>query len=150
MRSIVGKGSVFAVTVQRTHAQTVRAESGPGSLPGGLRVLCVDNEPSILAGMQALLARWGMQVSTALSAGEAIARPGCWDVILSDYNLGEKSNGLDLIEAMRGRAGVFALLVASPSEAILQRAGDLGVEVVEKPVAATVLRMILARTPSRV
>jgi CheY-like chemotaxis protein/anti-sigma regulatory factor (Ser/Thr protein kinase) len=148
VRSIVGKGSVFAVTVQRTLAQTVRAEHSPGSLPPSLRVLYVDNEPSILTAMQALLGRWGVKVSTALSASEAAAKAGHWDVILSDYNLGEKGNGLDLIEAMRERASVFALLVASPTETILERAADLGVEVIEKPVASTVLRMLLARTPT--
>jgi signal transduction histidine kinase/Na+/proline symporter len=145
VRSSVGKGSVFAVTVRRTTAQPASADRSPGSLPSALRVLCVDNEPSILTAMQALLERWGVEVSTAMSAEDAAAMAGPWDVILSDYQLGERTNGLDLIEAMRPRASVFALLVASPTEEVLQRAAALGVEVIEKPVAPTVLRMFLAR-----
>lgn len=70
---------------------------------------------------------------------------GSWDVILSDYNLGEARNGLDLIEALRERASIFALLVASPTNEILQRADQICVEVIEKPVAPTVLRIFLAR-----
>ena len=148
VRSTVGKGSVFAVTAQRAPAQSPRAVLAPGSLPSGLRVLYVDNEPSILTAMQALLRRWGVDVSTALSADEAFQFSRSWDVIVSDYQLDEKTNGLDLIEAMRGRASVFALLVASPTEAILQQAADRGIEVIEKPVAPLVLRMFLARAPS--
>jgi hypothetical protein len=37
-------------------------------------------------------------------------------VILSDYQLGEDMDTLDLIETMRARAQVFALLVATPTE----------------------------------
>jgi signal transduction histidine kinase/Na+/proline symporter len=148
VRSLVGRGSMFAVTLQRAAAKTgVREERSPGSLPPGLRVLCIDNEPSILAALQSLLGRWGVTVSTASSASDAIAMGGSWDVILSDYQLGGKENGLDLIEAMGRRASVFALLVASPTEEILERAADLGVEVIEKPVAPIVLRMFLARSP---
>jgi len=147
VRSSLKKGSVFAVTVERAPAQAAGAERSPGSMPPGLRVLYVDNEPSILTAMQQLLSRWGVTVSTALSTAEALALAGSWDVILSDYQLGEKANGLDLIETMRGRAAVFALLVASPSEATLERAADLGIEVIEKPVAPIVLRMFLARSP---
>jgi hypothetical protein len=47
-------------------------------------------------------------------------------VILSDYQLGEDMDTLDLIETMRARAQVFALLVATPTEAVLQRDADLG------------------------
>jgi hypothetical protein len=46
------------------------------------------------------------------------------------------------------RASAFALLIVSPTEAILQQATDLGIEVIEKPVAPVVLRMSLARAPS--
>ena len=147
VRSSLGNGSVFAVTVQRALGKPVRTERSPGTLQPGLRVLYVDNEPSILVAMRALLGRWGVHAATAGSTDEALGMNGAWDVILSDYNLGEKSNGLDLIEAMRWRASAFALLVASPTEAVLHRAADLGIEVIEKPVAPIVLRMFLARAP---
>jgi signal transduction histidine kinase/Na+/proline symporter len=147
VRSRIGQGSVFSVILKRAPAEDARAERSPGSLAPGLRVLCVDNEASILVAMKALLERWGIEVTTAGSSREAVAGNGIWDVILSDYQLGEATNGLDLIETMRARAQAFALLVASPTEEVLQRAADLGVEVVEKPVAPIVLRMLLARAP---
>jgi CheY-like chemotaxis protein len=99
--------------------------------------------------LQALLSRWSISVTTSDSLADALVIDGSWDVIISDYELGERQNGLDLIEAMRDRASVFALLVASPDESVLQRAADLGVEVIEKPVSPIVLRMFLARSPSK-
>jgi len=145
VRSRIGQGSVFSVTLRRAYPEDAQAGHSPGSLPPGLRVLCVDNEPTILVAMKALLERWGVKVTTAGSCREAVDMEGAWDVMLSDYQLGEDTDGLNLIETMRARAQVFALLVASPKEAVLQRAADLGVEVIEKPVAPIVLRMLLAR-----
>lgn len=145
VRSTVGQGSRFEVTTERAARDDTRSEGAPGSIRPELRVLYVDNEPSILLAMEALLSRWGVSVSTASSSSEALAMDGYWDVILSDYQFGEKINGLDLIEAMRGRAPIFALLLASPTEDVLQRAAEAGIEIIEKPVAPMVLRMFLAR-----
>ena len=58
----------------------------------GLTVLCIDNEPAVLRGMQALLEGWGCSVITAqergggASRGCARAAPGP-DIILADYHL---------------------------------------------------------------
>ncbi len=41
-----------------------------------LRVLCIDNERTILDGMALLLQGWGCTVATALSAAEALDRLG--------------------------------------------------------------------------
>ena len=40
----------------------------------GLRVLCIDNEPAVLRGMQALLEGWGCSVVIAQGAAEAVRR----------------------------------------------------------------------------
>jgi len=66
LRSRRGHGSVFGVCVPReARATLVRAPAikipvDPTSLRD-LRVLCVDNDLSILDGMEALLGQWGVQ-----------------------------------------------------------------------------------------
>jgi CheY-like chemotaxis protein len=54
----------------------MRAERSPGPLLTGLRVLCVDNEASILVAMKALLERWGVKVTAAGSSRAAAALNG--------------------------------------------------------------------------
>src|SRR5699024_10354606 len=62
-RSRVGRGSMFSIMVPRVPAgeeQPPPVWSGDDRLQG-LRVLCVDNDPEILAGMRSLLQRWGVE-----------------------------------------------------------------------------------------
>jgi PAS domain S-box-containing protein len=94
LRSEVGRGSMFSVRLEVTAKPTAApagepAPASPASLVGGM-VLCVDDEPAILDGMQTLLERWGMRVlraSTAEEARSAFIRHSP-DVVLADYRLG--------------------------------------------------------------
>ena len=101
-----GHGSVFGVRVPRV-AQARRAERlrAPAAAadPGGLRqlrVLVVDNDPSILDAMQALLEQWGVIVLKAESSAEALrlVASAPIDTVLADFHLADGSNGLELIE----------------------------------------------------
>jgi signal transduction histidine kinase/Na+/proline symporter/CheY-like chemotaxis protein len=146
VRSILSKGSVFSVTVPIS--QTIPSAPSlpvPGSLPSGMRVLCVENDSAVLQSMEALLTRWGAQVATATSMGQAVALSGSWDVILADHHLESDGNGLDLIETMMDRANVLALITADQSEETLARAAEMGVEVIRKPVAPATLRIFLSQ-----
>lgn len=146
VRSRVGAGSIFSVTVPGAQAQPVAPPTSiPGSLPPGLRILCVENDRAVLQSMEALLARWRAYVSTAASMSEAMALEGYWDVVLADYHLEGDDNGLDLIEKLSGRAGILALVTADQSEEMLARAALLGIEVIRKPVAPASLRTFLSR-----
>lgn len=76
----------------------------PPRLPrsGPARVLLVDDDPDFLESMTAALEHEGLEVRTALTAGEALMQavrePP--DVILLDILLGS-SDGLDVLEALR-------------------------------------------------
>jgi CheY-like chemotaxis protein len=115
----------------------------------GLAVLCIDNEPAILAGMSALMTRWGVRVITAADAAQAQTaferdRP---DVVLADYRLGEREmDGLDLLQSMR-RGGVEpvpgALVTADHGTAVAERARAMGYPVLRKPVKPGALRALL-------
>ena len=146
LRSRLGEGSTFAVTVPRTPvhaAQTLAAIAT--NMPIRLRVLYVENETAVLQAMEALLTKIGASVSTAVSMEQALALRENWDVILADYHLEQDGNGLDLMEAMLGRAKVFALLTANPTEVVIERAASLNVEVIRKPASPLLLRSFLER-----
>ena len=71
-------------------------------------MLCIDNEPKVLDGMETLLGGWGCQVlkapdlATAIAAvAEAQAAP---NGLLVDYHL-DRGNGLDAIAELRRRFG---------------------------------------------
>src|SRR5690606_8746024 len=65
VRSTPGRGSMFSIFVPRAHGPVAAPPMPRGGLPdslSGLRVLCVDNDSDILAGMAALLGRWQVEV----------------------------------------------------------------------------------------
>ena len=147
VRSRVGQGSTFSVSVPRAAGRTATQEvAATGTLPRGLEVLYVDNEDSVLQGMKALLTKFGAHVSTATCMQEALELNGSWDILLADYHLEQDGNGLDLLEAMQNRARVLALITANPDEAMIERAADLNIEIIRKPVSPLFLRTFLARS----
>ncbi|KAA0890030.1 PAS domain-containing hybrid sensor histidine kinase/response regulator [Pusillimonas sp. ANT_WB101] len=151
-RSQVGRGSMFSIAVPRAEAPAVlmppleRSKRRDVSLDG-LRVLCVDNDSDILAGMQALLQRWRAEVICATTIDEALAlmaeNP---QVLLVDYHLHDRLDGLDGLDALRELApGVpGALLTADGSDSLKQAARARGYRVLTKPVRPASLRAFLA------
>ena len=105
LKSNFDRGSRFSVEVPRTTAAI--AAPVPHTLPkaaigqlAGTVVLCIDNERSILDGMQTLLGGWGCHVLKAVDLAEALAaiegsglEP---DGLLVDYHL-DGGNGLGAI-----------------------------------------------------
>jgi hypothetical protein len=79
-----------------------------GKLLSGAQVLCIDNEDSILIGMNSLLTRWGCQVWTARNRDECAAlldegvRP---QLALVDYHLDHGETGTELMGWLRTRLG---------------------------------------------
>ena len=146
VRSHLGEGSIFTVTVPRASATaSFPVAATVADIPRGLRILYVENEAPVLLAMNALLDRYGAIVSSASSAEQALSLGGTWDVILADYHLGQDRTGLDVMEAMLNRAKVFALLTANPSEETMERAASLNIEVIRKPVSPAYLRTFLTR-----
>ena len=90
LRSDPGGGTMFSVTVTWGQAQAA-ARAPARRLPArdleGLHVLCLDNDPMILEGMEQLLLTMGASVSIARDREQALQRPGrssrisCWRII---------------------------------------------------------------------
>ncbi|MEO8779120.1 MAG: PAS domain-containing hybrid sensor histidine kinase/response regulator [Rhodanobacter sp.] len=151
LRSRVGRGSCFAVTVPRNEAVPARHQqvqrSGPGQqLP--LTVLCLDNDEVILDGMRALLSRWGVDCRVALNLAEAreqLAR-GPIDLILADYHLADEVDGLQAMQQLREALGELppvVMITADGSSELKMRARELGYPVLHKPVRPAALRAVL-------
>jgi len=117
----------------------------------GMTVLCIDNEPQILDGMEALLGGWGCQVLTAAELKAAIAaldqNESPLSGLLVDYHL-DNANGIDAIVALRGRYGPdlpAILITADRTPRVRDDARRHNIAVLHKPVKPAALRALLAQ-----
>ncbi len=151
LRSRVGHGSCFSVTVLRTDAvparrQRGRREGADAQLP--LTVLCLDNDLTILEGMRALLGRWGVDCRLAPDVVQARAElvAGTIDLILADYHLADHVDGLQALQQLRDTLGELppvAMITADGSDELKRRARALGYPVLHKPIRPAALRALL-------
>lgn len=155
LRSQPGSGSVFGVCVPRVAQERSRGRrtqlvspTGPAGL-FQFRMLVVDNDRTILDGMQLLLEQWGIRVSRAHSSREAlrVLETETIDALLADHHLGDDSNGLDLIRHVRERRGAHypaALVTADHDTKLTRAARRVGVSVLHKPLRPAALRALLS------
>jgi CheY-like chemotaxis protein len=162
--SCPGRGSAFGVRVARDVKARGLKRIGPQRPAAdpiglrGLRVLCVDNDCSILDGMEALLGQWGVHVLKARSSAEAeqLYAEGDIDAILADYHLGDGVDGIELLRRLHdGRAPVrsAALISADHGAELALLARTAGYPLLHKPLRPAALRALLSafrRMPSRV
>jgi DNA-binding NtrC family response regulator len=116
-----------------------------------LKVLCVDNEPDILVGMENLLARWGCDVRTAtdiVTSLKSIEDDWLPDVILSDYRLDNGRTGLEVLQQCRLRLGDSfegVIISADRTNDMMDGIKSNGFGFIPKPVKPLKLRAILNR-----
>jgi len=81
----------------------------------GIKVLLVDDEPSILMTLELVLEAEGFEVQTASSAmgAKAALRQGSFDVVLTDLSLETPSTGYDIVRAAKQHPAKPATLVVS-------------------------------------
>ncbi len=157
LKSTPGEGSVFFVTAPRGEAvpSAVSDDGAPAAVSGGeplsgLKVLAIDNELRVLAGMRALLSRWGCSVATArglAEAREALASFGAPDVVIADFHLDE-GDGIETIRILRddlGRSVPAILATAERSPEVRDRAAGEDVVILNKPLKPAPLRAQLTR-----
>ncbi|MET0610046.1 MAG: hybrid sensor histidine kinase/response regulator, partial [Pseudomonas caspiana] len=154
VRSWPGKGSVFSVCVPLAQHQTVPASVVPDAnrtALTGTQVLCIDNEDSILIGMNSLLTRWGCEVWTARSREECQAlldegvRP---QLALVDYHLDNGETGTELMAWLRTRLGKpvpGVVISADGRPELIAQVHAAGLDYLPKPVKPAALRALLSR-----
>ncbi|ANW24130.1 hybrid sensor histidine kinase/response regulator [Vibrio coralliilyticus] len=154
MRSWPGKGSVFSITLNRSAEALVQPQATPSAAVSDLshlNVLCVDNEPEILVGMENLLARWGCNVRTAtdiVTSLKCLDEEWLPDVVLSDYRLDNGRTGLEVLQQCRLRLGDSfegVIISADRTNDMMDGIKSNGFSFIPKPVKPLKLRAILNR-----
>lgn len=154
-----GKGSIFRVMVMRASPEFVRSSQthNPTEHPvalsplNGLKIVVIDNEPSILAGMRILLEGWQCEVVTGADVAairkQLRARQIDPDIVLVDYHLDE-TNGIDTIAKLRWGRRVplpAVLITADRSPEVRDRARQDGIQILNKPIKPPALRALLTQ-----
>jgi Na+/proline symporter/signal transduction histidine kinase len=156
LKSALGRGSRFSVEVPRGAA--VAGEPGiravarldAGRLAGTI-VLCIDNDRSILDGMEKLLGGWGCRVLQATDTTEALAAMDANglepDGVLVDYHL-DGDNGLAVLAELRRRLKrhVPAILITADRSAhVREEARAEDVQLLNKPIKPASLRVLVTQ-----
>jgi CheY-like chemotaxis protein len=155
LRSAVGKGSVFSITVPRGFAEDcvpveASADAAAFDLSHSL-VLVIDDETAVQEGMAALLRKWDCDVLTAGSGaemlGKLVAVQRLPNLIVSDFRLRGAENGIQVVEMLRNEFNVDipALLVTGDTAPDrLRDAEASGLPILHKPLNPARLRTLIA------
>ncbi|MEL7448212.1 MAG: NahK/ErcS family hybrid sensor histidine kinase/response regulator [Pseudomonadota bacterium] len=166
MRSEEGSGSCFEVLVPRAQPQVAGAdasaaeEARPGTPLSGQFMICVDNEPDILDGMQALLTRWGARpvVATDMRGAEQALQDIRTEhdtlprLLLVDYHLDHGDTGVRVVERLQQLAGEpipAVVLTADRTNEVRHDVTSAGHTVLYKPVKPAALRALVTSILSK-
>jgi PAS domain S-box-containing protein len=158
VRSVVGKGSVFSVTVPlATPAPShdaCAAQSAPASRPDRPNcrpVLLVEDDPAVLGAMVMLLEEWGLSVVTSQSLEELETTiqglPVPPSLIIADYRLPDGATGTDAVTLARSRLSPDLpgiILTGDTDPARLREAHANHTRLLHKPVQAAQLQQVVA------
>ena len=151
LRSRIGIGTVFALSVARAPAEIVATVPMPKVLEHtpSSRVLVVDNDADVLRAMQALLSTWQCEVQAARTSAEALrlVETTAPDLLLLDYHLDSELTGLKLRLDLIARIGPCpcVIITADQSEALRDAVSDAGCQLLYKPLKPLALKSMMAR-----
>jgi Na+/proline symporter/signal transduction histidine kinase len=155
LSSAVNRGSIFSLEVATVVAKpkAIIANKLDILSLNGVHVLCIDNDPNVLAGMEELLLGWKCQVYSAASAQQAKAifkqHSAKIDILLVDYQLDDNLNGLDLmseIEQLSPHPVPAILITATIDESVVLRAKAQGYGYLRKIIKPIALRAVMSAT----
>lgn len=152
-----GKGTVFRLSLNKV-ARQIQPITAPQILQpnlnnlAGVNILCIDNEPLILEGMQALLEGWNCQVSTAANEQAAVEQvalsPTPIDIYLADYHLDANKTGVEALKAIekyKKQALSGIIITADRTAEIANEINAAGYLLLHKPVKPAALRASITR-----
>lgn len=155
LRSVPGKGSVFAIEVPCSQRSAPPAEPDPveplRQRLAGARIWVLDNDAAICAAMGTLLAQWGCRVITALSeqdlARQVAINQDAADLLIADYHLDAGRNGIDAVAAINAqrKTPLPALMItANYSNELKQQVRERGHTLLHKPVRPMKLKAAIS------
>jgi CheY-like chemotaxis protein len=146
--SHVGYGSCFMLELPiappRQHSISITAPTQNALTR--LKVLCLDNDATILQGMQVLLDKWGCHLLIAQTPEQArqILASETIQVLLVDQHLDADIEGLDFLLQYNTRHIPAALITADSNPALPQIVKQHGIGLLKKPLKPAALRAFLA------
>ncbi len=159
LRSVPGRGSVFRLWLQGYQGSVAADKHDPSNTKNlrGMRVLVIDDEEPVRAGMQELLSSWGCicyladAVSSALQCVALLDTDKQPEVVLADYRLREGATGGQAISALRAYLAMRGLQTTLPAIIItgdtaperIREARNTDALLLHKPVSAVVLQQAL-------
>lgn len=146
--SALGKGSCFMIEVPVIEAPKVVA-APVQAVPlksKAFKILCLDNDETILEGMSTLLTKWGYQVFKATEPEQAamLIQQENIQVWLVDQHLNQDKIGLDFILEHRSKDIPVALITADSDPELPQRLKELNIVLLKKPLKPASLRSWLS------
>lgn len=147
MSSTPQRGSVFRLALPITRVAVASDEFETvhsAAIVLDLRVLVIDDDEAVRAGMLQLLREWGCACEAAETIEEALAlaRVHPPELIISDYRLREQRTGAEAIAALRAEFGAelpALLITGDTAPERLREALASGVPLLHKPVSPTQL-----------
>lgn len=152
--SQLGRGSVFSISVPL--GETVRqplVKALPSLLQplSGIKVLCIDNEEAILAGLESLLSRWQCEVICAKDLADARIKLGLKgvapDIVLADFHLDDCQNGVDAMDGIRalyGKELPGILITANTRKELVEDVQRRGYHYMAKMIKPAALRALIS------
>jgi two-component system, sensor histidine kinase len=159
LRSWPGRGSVFALELPRGARDSSNDEpQGRAAAPTvtlqGRRIVVVEDEPAVRAGIEALLTGWGAQLHLFDSVGACVAwanrcgpEQAAPDLLIVDFRLENGHTGIEALEALRRRFGVAVPAIMVTGSAMSRVDLDAlahDFHVLVKPVLPNKLRAMIA------
>jgi two-component system, sensor histidine kinase len=152
LRSVEGRGSCFGLrAVRATPARQPRG-AVPSPLPQvnlSARVVIVENDKSVAAGMVTLLRQWGCETKAVRNFSEAsdLAGGPAPDIVLADYHLDNGETGLKSVRLLRKVFGAklpVVVLTADRTHEVAAAVQEARCEFMLKPVKPAELRSLIA------
>jgi PAS domain S-box-containing protein len=156
LRSHPGRGSVFSITVPLGNRAAIAPASSPRShgpdRVAGATIACLENDPAVLSGIQALLGEWGCNVVVMRDRKSAFActgnGAGAPDLMLIDYHLDGEVSGISIAQELRTawRVDVPGIVITADHTQHAKHAAAMhGFQVLPKPIKPAALRALMNR-----
>jgi signal transduction histidine kinase len=155
VKSEVGKGSTFKLSLPESQSKPViksssititKTETTITKL-AGINVLCLDNDESVLNGMQTMIEYWGCNVVCSLDYQEAInlSENMEFDIVLADYRLDDDETGLDFLKVSQTKSTSLkgVLITAEQDKLLKPKVEQQGFSYLAKPVEPASLKSLM-------
>ncbi len=152
VESCEGEGSVFRLIMPRGEKRYISGfddgeEQAPReSVLAGMKMLCIDNESTILDGMKAVLETWGCVFHGITEWTDDL--PWEPDALLVDYHLNDGVTGIDVAEQFKEKFGgdkPIVVISADQNNDVRAQAKSKAYFFLRKPLKAAALWSVLAR-----